>query len=95
MNEAATKSTPFSQPNFKSAISFSANAGNPTETPGRLTPLISPNSPVFFISQNISLSFISSTSSPINPSSKRIVFPGFKSLTIPGYETDILSLFPT
>ena len=95
INEAATKSTPCSQPNFKSAISFSANAGNPTETPGRLTPLVSPNSPVFFISHNISLPFISSTSKPTSPSSKRTVFPGFRSFTIPGYETDILSLLPT
>ena len=39
INDAATKLTPISQPNFKSAISFSVNAGNFIETPGTLTPL--------------------------------------------------------
>ena len=39
MNEAATALTPISQPNFKSAISFSVKAGNLIETPGTLTPL--------------------------------------------------------
>ena len=39
MNEAATAFTPISQPNFKSAISFSVKAGNFIETPGTLTPL--------------------------------------------------------
>ena len=35
----ATALTPISQPNFKSAISFSVKAGNFIETPGTLTPL--------------------------------------------------------
>ena len=42
MKEAATKSTPCSQPKIRSCLSFSASAGSAMETPGRLTPLFSP-----------------------------------------------------
>lgn len=48
MKDAATKSTLFLQPNFKSSISFSAKAGSCIETPGRLIPLFSPSSPWVF-----------------------------------------------
>ena len=97
MNEAATKSTPCSQPNFKSLISFSANAGNPTETSGKLTPLVCPNSPVFVITHSTSpaSTLMLSTFNPIKPSSNKTVLPTFKSFTIPGYETANFLAFPT
>ena len=76
-------------------MSFSARAGRLTDTPGRFTPLCSPNSPVFFIRHFISVPLIACTSRAISPSSRSIIFPGFKSLIIPAYDTANLSLFPT
>ena len=83
MNDAATALTPISQPNFKSAISFSVKAGNLIETPGTLTPLWVATNPVFWTVQWILFPSIDSTVNPTKPSSIRIVSPGLTSLANP------------
>ena len=83
INEAATALTPISQPNFKSAISFSVKAGNFIETPGTLTPLWVATNPVFWTVQWILFPSIDSTVKPTKPSSIKIVSPALTSLAKP------------
>ncbi len=87
MKEAATKSKPFSTPNFRSPMSFSVKEGNVVLIPGRFTPLLLLIFPLFFTVQTTSVSVILSTFNSTNPSSIKTASPGFKSFTIPLCDT--------
>jgi len=83
MKEAATKSTSCSQPNLRSPLSFADKAGRPTLTPGRLTPLFSPSSPLLSTLHLTSVSVVEITSSSTRPSSSKIVLPALRSVAKP------------
>ena len=94
IKEAATKSTPCSQPKIRSCLSFSASAGRAMETPGRFTPLFSPRSPLFSTLQITLLPSMAVTSIPIRPSSTSTVLPTDRSVVKPSYVTATISLLP-
>ena len=80
VKEAAIKSNSSWIPKRISSLSFWLIKGIFTFTPGRLIPFLLETTPPLITVQWISEPTISSTSSPIRPSSIRILSPGFTSL---------------
>lgn len=93
-NESATKSTPSSRANSRSAMSLADNAGTDTFTPGSESPLLSETGPPTTTRQTTSGPSIAMTSNAIRPSSIRNRSPALASSASSEYVVDTRSWVP-